>query len=187
MSKLEALLEIIEERKNKEIEDLKIIFGSEHQKKLKDLKAEYEKKLKDLNERFQKEREQIKKLLENTLTAIYMREKNALKSELYRMLVDAIKGSLKSADSDFKRRYLERLFKDAVEEMDEEFYLVCRKEDVDAVKSFYNGEVKTEDIEGGIILVGKESNVRVVADLDMFIDKVSQMINEIVERKAGEL
>jgi len=187
MDKLEALLKIIEERKNKEIEDLKIILGSEHQKKLKDLQAEYEKKLKDLNERAIKEKEQIKKLLENTLVAIYMREKNALKSELYKMLVDAIKDSLKNANSDLKKRYLEKLYRDAKKEMDEEFYLVCRKEDIEAIKSFYNGEVKTEDIEGGIILVGKESNVRIVADLDMFIDKVSQMINEIVERKAGEL
>ena len=187
MSKLEALLKIIEERKNKEIEDLKIILESEHKKKLEELRSEYEKKMKDLEEEFQKEKEQVKKLLENTLAAIYIREKNALKSELYKRIVDAVKDALKNADFDFRKRYLERLYKDAVEEMDEEFYLVCRKEDVDVVKSFYNGEIKVEDIEGGIILVGKESNVRVVADLDMFVERISRIINEIVERKAGEL
>ena len=188
MSKLEALLKIIEDGKKRGMEELKALVENEKKERLKKIEKwldEEKEKLKTLLER---EKDRTQRRISSMKESILTREKALLKSEIVGILKEEIKKELLDGDRELRKKYLQLLFEEARKEMSSEYVLYCRRKDLEIIKEFYDGEIHvSRSVDGGIVLQSKDGRMRVVADIDYLMDRMEGLISDVADRKAGEL
>jgi len=185
--KVEKLLKIVSQGKEREKKDIEALLKEEHDKRIRNLYELYERKKSEVMKWAEEEKEMLRRRFEMEKSNILHKERLSLKAQLLLVLKEELLKLFKE-DISFRERILERLFWDAREKMREEFIVKCSEKDVDLVRKFYNGDLKADEtVEDGIVLEAKDGRFRVVADFAEFLETLMLDLDEVVERKAGEL
>ncbi len=188
MNDIERLIRIIEEGKKKKIEEINALLEEEFKEKMKNLEENYEKEKEKLQAEYSEEKRRLEEYRTSMHKSVYSKERALLKSKMVEVLKEKIKEILKNAPIEKRRLYLEFLYTEAVREMDDDYYVLCRKEDVELVKGFCDKPIEPSDeVDGGLIIVSTDGRLRIIATLDVFLEKLEGLMNEIAERRAGDL
>lgn len=186
-TKINKMLELLENNYQTEYESLKSDYDSE----LKEKKAEIKKEIEKYdNRRTNETKQKVQKILKlaKAKSELNLKQKKLqLMDKLLNNILNDIREKLANLDSEKKKYFYQKLYREATKLTDEDFTVLCNSNDEEIVKSIVSDhEIKTDDqIKGGIVL--KSKNVNIKNTIDSYIMENKNKIFSLVLEEIGDV
>lgn len=186
-TKINKMLELLEDNYKTEYESLKSDYDSE----LKEKKAEIKKEIEKYdNRRTNETKQKVQKILKlaKAKSELNLKQKKLqLMDKLLNNILNNIKDKLANLEPEKKKYFYQKLYREATKLTDEEFTVLCNSNDEEIIKSIVSDhEIKTDDqIKGGIVL--KSKNVNIKNTIDSYIMENKNKIFSLVLEEIGDV
>ncbi|SHE66059.1 V/A-type H+-transporting ATPase subunit E [Marinitoga hydrogenitolerans DSM 16785] len=186
-NKLDKMIRLLDKDFEIEFISIKKKYEDEYKNIEEKIKKEidnYEKiKLKEAHEK----QEQILKLAEAKAELKLKQENLILKNQLLSKILELLKSKLIDLDPERKKLFYQKLYREAVKLIDEDYIVLCNEKDYNIINSFIKDHKIEIDntIKGGIILKGKYLNIK--NTIDSFIEENKNWIFSLVLKEVGEI
>ena len=183
--KAEKLLNMIRESVEREIEDFKVLKEEELRELERKMEEEKKKEIERIEKWMRREVEKIEKFYDSKKTLFLSQERLRLKSELIEILRGKLKEILENLEGEEKEKFVLKLFEDAKGKVEGNFKVICRKGYAEVISKVFEGEVEESDDVDGVVLVS--GRMRVVSNLESFLESLMDEVVKVVEEKVGDL
>ena len=183
--KAEKLLNIIRESVEREIEDFKVLKEEELRELERKIEEEKEKEIEKIEKWMRREIEKIEKFYDSKKTLYLSQERLKLKSELIEALKEKLREILENLEGEEKERFVLKLFEDAKSKVEGDFKVICKKGFAGVRSKVFEGDVEESDEVDGIVLVS--GRMRVVSNIESFLESLMDEVVKVVEEKVGDL
>lgn len=186
-TKINKMLELLEDNYKTEYESLKSDYDSE----LKEKKAEIKKEIEKYdNRRTNETKQKVQKILKlaKAKSELNLKQKKLqLMDKLLNNILNNIKDKLANLEPEKKKYFYQKLYREATKLTNEEFTVLCNSNDEEIIKSIVSDhEIKTDDqIKGGIVL--KSKNVNIKNTIDSYIMENKNKIFSLVLEEIGDV